>query len=209
MKSFKAQVVAAPVRNVHRCPVCVPPLSPSPDSDVIDQGMPMGLGAGFKLKEKEREEREKDLERHRSSKRSLRGEKDVDALRSRRSPEDSPHEGPPSGWTSMIEDWLCNAGSNGIRVVTPSASEISMPRPLAARCLTKEQKEQKRGPYQLLTKDRMMGIYLAVYIHRDLRPFVQGWASHDTLGYRLLTQTSFRNLQICCHCRLDWWKAWE
>ena len=32
----------------------------------------------------------------------------------------------------------------------------------------------KTGPYELLTKERMMGIYLALYIHRDIRPLVEG-----------------------------------
>ncbi|KAJ7574421.1 hypothetical protein C8J56DRAFT_1017375 [Mycena floridula] len=77
------------------------------------------------------------------------------------------------GWTWMVEDWLCHGGSSIARasVVTPTSSEISMPRPLSARALSKE---SKKGPYQLLIKERMMGIYLAVFIHRDLRPFVRG-----------------------------------
>jgi len=32
----------------------------------------------------------------------------------------------------------------------------------------------KTGPYELLTKERLMGIYLALYIHRDIKPLVEG-----------------------------------
>ena len=32
----------------------------------------------------------------------------------------------------------------------------------------------KKGPYELLTKERLMGIYIAVYVHRDAKPHVQG-----------------------------------
>jgi hypothetical protein len=35
-------------------------------------------------------------------------------------------------------------------------------------------KEQWKGPYQPLIKHRMMGLYLTVYIHRDIRTLVRG-----------------------------------
>ena len=34
--------------------------------------------------------------------------------------------------------------------------------------------QQPLGPYELACKERMMGIYLAVYIHRDVRPLLRG-----------------------------------
>lgn len=34
--------------------------------------------------------------------------------------------------------------------------------------------QQSLGPYELACKERMMGIYLAVYIHRDVMPFLRG-----------------------------------
>lgn len=130
-------------------------------------GIPMGLGAGFKLidkdKDKERE-KEKDSDKARSSKVSL----DKEEPKSRRSPEEPSHEHSHAGWTSLVEDWLCHGA--GIRVCSPTTSDISIPKPLSARGPVKERK----GPYQLLIKERMMGIYMAVYIHRDLRPFVRG-----------------------------------
>lgn len=127
----------------------------------------MGLGAGFKLidKDKERErDRDKDSDRARSSKVSL----DKEDAKPRKTPEELSHEHAHPGWTSMVEDWLCHGG--GMRVSSPTTADISVPKPLAARGPVKERK----GPYQLLIKERMMGIYMAVYIHRDLRPLVRG-----------------------------------
>jgi hypothetical protein len=49
----------------------------------------------------------------------------------------------------------------------------------------------KMGPYELLTKERLMGIYLAIYVHRDVKSLVQGNV--------LFSSTS----SICspfCHC---------
>ncbi|KAK0470028.1 inositol polyphosphate phosphatase [Desarmillaria tabescens] len=123
-------------------------------------GMPMGLGAGFKLIEKD------DKDKDRSSKHSVKD----DTVKSKKNAEDPPHEA-PSGWTSMVEDWLCHGGSCNMRVSSPTTNDISMPKPLTPRVTSKE---PRKGPYQLLIKERMMGIYLAVYIHRDLKSHVDG-----------------------------------
>ncbi|KAK0480241.1 inositol polyphosphate phosphatase [Armillaria novae-zelandiae] len=123
-------------------------------------GMPMGLGAGFKLIEKD------DKDKDRSSKHSIKD----DTVRSKKNVEDPPHEA-LTGWTSMVEDWLCHGGSCGTRVSSPTTSDISMPKALSPRITSKE---PRKGPYQLLIKERMMGIYLAVYIHRDLKSHVEG-----------------------------------
>ena len=32
----------------------------------------------------------------------------------------------------------------------------------------------RKGPYELLVKERLMGIYMAVYVHRDVRPLIRG-----------------------------------
>ncbi|KAG7089700.1 hypothetical protein E1B28_011355 [Marasmius oreades] len=126
-------------------------------------GIPMGLGTGFKLYDKDREDREKD-DKPRSLKHSYKEE----AIKSKKSYEDLLHDSPPSGWTSMIEDWLCHGG---YATRTPETSEISTPKRLSPRFASKE---PKRGPYQLLCKERLLGIYLAIYIHRDVRRFVLG-----------------------------------
>jgi len=119
----------------------------------------MGLGAGFKLIDKDRREYDKD------DKPNPEG-KDKDTVEEHR---EGNHEKLSNGWTQMLEDWLCNGhGANSI--ASPSSSEIGTPRPLVRQ----RPKEPRKGPYQLLTKDRLMGIYLALYIHRDLKPLVQG-----------------------------------
>lgn len=123
-------------------------------------GMPMGLGAGFKLIEKD------DKDKERSSKHSVKD----DTVKSKKNAEDLPYE-TPTGWTSMVEDWLCHGGSCGTRLSSPTPNDISMPKPLSPRVTSKE---PRKGPYQLLIKERMMGIYLAVYIHRDLKSHVDG-----------------------------------
>lgn len=33
------------------------------------------------------------------------------------------------------------------------------------------------GPYMLVAKERLMGIYLAVYVHRETRPLIRGACS--------------------------------
>lgn len=121
----------------------------------------MGLGAGFKLKDKEKEKDRDDkseLSRHRSKHSLHDSEKEA---------KESP------GWTQMIEEWLCNASNSRSRSSSsPGNSDISVPKPLqATRSVSKD---LKKGPYQLLVKERMMGIYLAVYVHRDIRSYIQG-----------------------------------
>ena len=46
-------------------------------------------------------------------------------------------------------------------------------------------KKEHIGPYELLAKHRLMGIYLAVFIYRDLKPLVRG--KIDLLHPRLFT----------------------
>jgi hypothetical protein len=81
----------------------------------------------------------------------------------------------PLGWTSIVEDWLCNGGVAVSRMKTPSTASIGFPKPLIRQ---KPVKEARRGPYQLLIKERLMGIYMAIYIHRDLKSSVQGKAAN-------------------------------
>ncbi|KIY68852.1 DNase I-like protein [Cylindrobasidium torrendii FP15055 ss-10] len=121
-------------------------------------GIPMGIGAGFKLLDT------KDKE--------VIAEKDkAESIRSKKH-DDVPHDA-LSGWTAMVEDWLSHAGAcSSRRAPTPPSAtpEISSPKPLSPRISLKE----KKGPYQLLVKERLMGIYLAIYVHRDVRSFVEG-----------------------------------
>lgn len=44
-------------------------------------------------------------------------------------------------------------------------ADVSAPKPLMRRVPSKD---PRKGPYQLLVKERLMSIYLAIYIHRDI-----------------------------------------
>lgn len=117
----------------------------------------MGLGAGFKLKEKEKE-----LVSPNDS------EPDLASI--------------PYGWTAILEDWLSHAGGSNLE---PSPVMGNKPRKanggprspvqpnLKRRISTKAAASQK-GPYEILIKERMMGLYLAVYIHREIKHLVRG-----------------------------------
>jgi hypothetical protein len=127
-------------------------------------GIPLGLGAGWRRADntKERDEKEPDKDERRKG--DVKSKKNEERL--------EPPSDAPSGWTSLLEEWFCNGHwSNPQRTPSPNQAEISLPKPLAPRSPSKE---QKKGPYQLLVKERMMGIYLAVFIHRDLKPLVKG-----------------------------------
>jgi hypothetical protein len=118
----------------------------------------MGLGAGFKI------DREK-------LKNGIHDKADADIFEERREEirDNITYEKVLSGWTQLVEDWLCNG--IGSKAGSQSTIQIGTPKPLVRK---KSCRDPRRGPYQLLIKDRLMGIYLAVYIHRDLKPLVQG-----------------------------------
>ncbi|KAJ4479976.1 inositol polyphosphate phosphatase [Lentinula aciculospora] len=128
-------------------------------------GIPMGLGTGFKLKEDR--DREKD-EKPRASKASH-GQESIKSKKSSSTDEEIANH--TSGWTSIVEDWLCH-GDSMIHATSPTTSDIGAPKPLSPRTALKES-TVKKGPYQLLCKERLLGIYLAMYVHRDLKPLVE------------------------------------
>jgi len=155
-------------------------------------GIPMGLGAGFKLIDKDKD-REKDKER--------------DKEKDREDVPHSPHD-MPSGWTSMIEDWLCNGTGAVVRTFSPTVADVSSPKALSPRPLSL--KEPRKGPYTLLAKERMMGIYLAVYIHRDLSPLVRGvYSPCGVIVEALVLIPCFRDFEICCYSWSDRGKGRE
>jgi len=134
----------------------------------------MGLGAGFKWHEKEKEKerpKDKDKDREKEKEKEIDKLKDkvVDRSKSRKEKEDMSQEHDPLGWTAMCEDWLCNGG--GTRIMSPTIADVGAPKPLMRRAPSKE---PKKGPYQLLVKERLMGIYMAIYIHRDIQALVRG-----------------------------------
>jgi hypothetical protein len=117
----------------------------------------MGLGAGFKLKDKEKEIIS-----------PIDSEPDLASI--------------PFGWTAILEDWLSHAG--GSNSESPSAG-VNKPcradvepqgfvAPNLKRRISTKAAVSRKGPYEILIKERMMGLYLAVYIHREIKHLVQG-----------------------------------
>ena len=132
-------------------------------------GIPKGIGASFRLLDKGR-----DNEWASTWPTSIKDKEHVYA------------EKLPLGWTSIVEDWLCNGGVAVSRMKTPS---IGSPQPLIRQ---KSVKEARKGPYELLIKKRLMGIYMAIYIHRDLKSSVQGKAANHFL--KICFQLQSRNV---------------
>lgn len=98
-----------------------------------------------------------------------------------------------SGWSWILEEWFCNGfGQRRQHAIEPAANPEAPDYPEAiepedASIKSKDQKKKEKlfkkccckpkesiGPYELLTKERLMGIYLAVFIYRDLKPLVRG-----------------------------------
>lgn len=163
----------------------------------------MGLAAGLNKKKDRDRSRDRDREgkSHKTKYRErLRG-KDREKGRDKGhtvlddepdSPEDasftslhaSAHTG-PSGWSAVLENWysrrlatvLAKSNSTATDVGDDSDSEIRRPRSptkMGRRMDDKGQTPHALGPYELLVKERMMGIYLAVYIYRDIKHLVRG-----------------------------------
>ena len=148
-------------------------------------GIPLGLG-GFKLgsgdKEKEKEkdkEREKDKDRDKDKDRETDGHETSEPLRLSK----SDHEEPvphTSGWTSILEDFFVH----GLPIVGPGArakdktSHSDLRRVYSNADAKRRPGTGTKGPYEMLVKERMMGIYLAIFVHRDAKHLVRG-ASHS------------------------------
>jgi hypothetical protein len=144
-------------------------------------GIPLGLGAGFKLgsgdKEKEKDkERDKDKDRDHDNVE----QEPPEPLIEKRGPKSEqrdeelvPHT---SGWTSILEDFF----AHGMSVVGPSSrtkdknSQSDLGRSYSTGDIRRRLKTGPRGPYELLVKERLMGIYLAVFVHRDAKHLVLG-----------------------------------
>ena len=123
-------------------------------------GIPMAFGAGFKLNNKDNSRSRHSLlpQDTEEPRRSL----EADLL----SPSvDKPHDHhhSPTSWSSMLETWYCHQA-----LATAPDPNSKLPND-----------PQRTSPYELLIKERMMGLYLAVFIHRDARPFVKGAAIHS------------------------------
>ncbi|KAL4066753.1 hypothetical protein J3A83DRAFT_4374808 [Scleroderma citrinum] len=151
-------------------------------------GIPMGLGAGIKIgaadkdREKDKEKDEKEHKDHYDKSHFYHRRKDRDrdeATRSWKSSDDLPEQVVvhynQSGWTSILDHWLCHRtqanplvnGDPAFKDLTSSPKRQSLHRRVTV-------KDSDKGPYVPLIKERMMGLYLSVYIHRDLRHLVEG-----------------------------------
>lgn len=117
----------------------------------------MAFGAGFKLNNKDNSR----------SRHSLLPQDNDETRKSAEAEILSPtmdkshdHHHPPTSWSSILEKWYCHLESS---------------LPLSSDSSAKNQNDlQHASPYELLVKERMMGLYLAVFIHREARPFVKG-----------------------------------
>ena len=147
----------------------------------------MGLGAGFKLKEKERE---------------------------LISPTDSEPDPAsiPYGWTAILEDWLSHAGGSNPKSSLVAGNKYhnanaeSQSPNLKRRISTKATVSQK-GPYEILIKERMMGLYLAVYVHREIKHLVRGMELFLSCRHRV--RHYFRLIKILCYHRPHRWEGWQ
>ena len=109
----------------------------------------------------------------------------VDCLRHKaavqsRSQEPVPHT---PGWTSALEDFLVH----GIPFVGHSArtkdkgSQSDLGRSYSTGDIKRRPKTGTRGPYEIFVKERLMGIYLAIFVHRDAKHLVRGASFSPTV----------------------------
>lgn len=112
------------------------------------------------------------------------------------------HDSTTSGWSAVIEDWFANGiGSmQGLKpVVTTIPQEYNNKVSSSVDNGAGQEKRSTidvnwrtnssikdgistssmnvKGPYMLLVKERLMGIYTAIYVHRDVRPLIRGAVS--------------------------------
>lgn len=147
----------------------------------------MGLGASFRLKEshskdKDREkEKGDDKEPEKFHHRSRKDKDKVEVVKGWKSSDDLQEElvvQQPAGWTSILEHWLSHRSqvappANG----NPTLPDVTVPPKRYSLHRRVTIKEQDKGPYVPLIKERMMGLYLSVYVHRDVRELVSGMLS--------------------------------
>jgi hypothetical protein len=136
----------------------------------------MGLGAGFKLIDKDKESA-REAERDWDLTRSKQGDKEKDDIMSRGKTSEESLEllsQHPSSWTSMVGNWLCYTNCALATPSSPTDFEDGSSTTTPGSAHIPSKKERRKGPYQLLIKERLMGMYLAVYINRDIRGLIRG-----------------------------------
>jgi hypothetical protein len=89
-------------------------------------------------------------------------------------------------------------------IVGPSArtkdkgSQSDLGRSYSTGDIRRRPKTGTRGPYEMLVKERLMGIYLAIFVHRDAKHLVLG-ASFSSTVRGLLNARSVRHIQVRGH----------
>ncbi|KZV62675.1 DNase I-like protein [Peniophora sp. CONT] len=166
--------------------------------------MGLGAGFKLSDKEKKRRENregagltEEDVEREKDER-----EKYAEGLRelqarllkndSSGNPDDAAqHAAATSGWTAILESWFCHGeplpehihhhGHLGQSPRKPPPPD-HLERAFSTGDIRRESRTkpwaipgiERKGPYEMLVKERMMGLYLCVFVHRDARHLVQG-----------------------------------
>ncbi|CAL1715956.1 unnamed protein product [Somion occarium] len=163
------------------------------EKDDLGDHMPLLHSKSEGGKEHEERERPRSLHRlHLHRDYSQRGH-DRDHLPVSGSNSSHEHAHGPYGWSSMLEEWYTQG-------VNPLSTEAVVPPPTLLDVPIGDERDRRneeivispkaqstgdlnarmsllasnRGPYELLVKERMMGLYIAVFVHRDVRPLVRG-----------------------------------
>ena len=126
------------------------------------------MGSGDREKDKEQKDKDRDHDAV---------EQEPEPLTEKRGPKSDEEPAPhTSGWTSILEDFFVH----GMPVVGPSArakdkgSQSDLGRSYSTGDIRRRPKTGTRGPYEMIVKERLMGIYLAVFVHRDAKHLVRG-----------------------------------
>jgi hypothetical protein len=137
------------------------------------------LSSGDKEKEKEKD-RDKDRDRDRERPNDEGEPSDPHLFHERRAPKSDLGDEPvphTHGWTSILEDFFVH----GLAVVGPGArargdrsSHPELGRAPSVGDIRRRPRTGTKGPYEMLVKERLMGIYLAVFVHRDAKHLVRG-----------------------------------
>lgn len=178
-------------------------------------GLPLGLGGGMKWdrdkdeEEHKRERKDKEVDKKKKDKPKDKIE-ESNPTAGTKTPKYHHTVHQTVGWSSILEDYFSRGiGSiQGVKPdimspstnpsvsslvssdrVLPQASTSNIPgmgnKDAKWKLPSRAVEVPKIGPYELLTKERMMGIYLALYVHRDIRPLVEGY-SQDSVTTGLI-----------------------
>lgn len=95
----------------------------------------------------------------------------------------------------MLEDWYCGEApslpNGALNMHTPEVGHDTgyldetgglSPKAKSTGDLNARLNVRQKGPYELVVKERMMGLYLAVFIHRDVKPLVESASCTFHLG---------------------------